>query len=248
MVGQLIKRILIYNKKEEEMFLKIKDFLWCRDYYKIIAVALCMNCIFAVVYKYRFETKIDIIYFIILAVISVFKIKNMIEVDEKKSLSIFYCIWPIIILFISFLSLYRLPLITLVISSFIIIVIGRFKRRYIKILIISIWLILCIAYLFWGVLFFMFNSVTTIVECEYSHDNKYIMVLEETSTGATGGYVFVSIGRNIDFGFFGTFMPQKVKYHGRWGERPEFHFVDDEIISINGELIKRRGGDYIDDY
>jgi len=48
------------------------------------------------------------------------------------------------------------------------------------------------------------------------------MILEECSLGATGGYVNIYVGRNIDFGILGCYMPKKIKYRGPWGERPEF--------------------------
>ncbi len=82
----------------------------------------------------------------------------------------------------------------------------------------------------------------------YSSDNKYIMILEECSLGATGGYVNIYVGRNIDFAILGCYMPKKIKYRGLWGERPEFFFVNDCFISINGEIIDIKGNKCIDDY
>ena len=74
------------------------------------------------------------------------------------------------------------------------------------------------------------------------------MILEECSLGATGGYVNIYVGRNIDFAILGCYMPKKIKYRGLWGERPEFFFVNDCFISINGEIIDIKGNKCIDDY
>lgn len=68
----------------------------------------------------------------------------------------------------------------------------------------------------------MFNTTRENIKIVYSSDNKYIMILEECSLGATGGYVNIYVGRNIDFGILGCYMPKKIKYRGPWGERPEF--------------------------
>ena len=87
----------------------------------------------------------------------------------------------------------------------------------------------------------MFNTTRENIEIVHSSDDKYIMILEEGDLGATGGYVNIYAGRNIDFGILGCYMPKKIKYRGPWGERPEMFFVNDRLISINGELIDIKG-------
>lgn len=95
---------------------------------------------------------------------------------------------------------------------------------------------------------YTFNATKEIVKTVYSSGNKYVMNLEEGSVGATGGDVKLYVGRNIDLGFLGRYMPTKIKYWGPWGERPEFFFVNNCSISINGEILEIKGNKYIDEY
>lgn len=179
--------------------------------------------------------------------------KKMIRMSNGKYLPIFYNFWPTIILIISCISLFRLSLLPFVISSFIILLLCEFKKKYVKVIVVGINFIVFIMYLLIGGFFFygndMFNTTRENIEIVYSSDNKYIMILEVCSLGATGGgYVNIYVGRNIDFGILGCYMPKKIKYWGLWGERPEFFFVNDCFISINGEIINIKGNKYIDDY
>ena len=180
-------------------------------------------------------------------------IKDIIRNKNKRELSILYCFFPIIMTFIIFFSLCKFSLMPFWVSSFIIFFCGRFKNKILK-LIVAIFIVVIISL---SVLFIYFNSLgfmlflkaqTEVVEIKYSSDNRYVMVLEETDLGATGGEVNIYVGRNIDFGFLGRYMPARKKYYGHSGERPEFEFVDDDFISINGGIIERRGSYYIDDY
>lgn len=50
-----------------------------------------------------------------------------------------------------------------------------------------------------------------VLKTVYSFDNKYMMALEESDLGATGGCVDIYFGRNIDFGLLGHYMPKKTK-------------------------------------
>lgn len=93
----------------------------------------------------------------------------------------------------------------------------------------------------------MIKSHTEILEIVYSPDNKYIMVLEETDS-STHEETDVFVGRNIDFGMLGHYMPRRLKYFGNSGERPVIYFVDASFIRIDEEMIEIKGRDYIDDY
>lgn len=234
------------------MLTKIQRYLCSKNCYKIAVVIIILNFVFEIVFQYHFETKIEVFYFFIAVVICSVMIKNMIIKNNKKNITIFYCFWPTIILFISCISLYRFSLLPFVISSFAILFLSEFKKKHVKIVIIITNFIVLIMYLLiGGVLFYslnIFHSTKENVEIVYSADSKYVMILEESNLGATGGYVKIYVGRNIDFGIMGRYMPKKVKYWGPWGERPEFFLVNDYSISINGEIIEIKSNKYIDDY
>lgn len=230
------------------MLTKIQNYLCGRNCYKIAVVILCLNFMFELVFQYCFKTQIEVFYFFIGVIICAVMIKNVIGKNNNKYLSVFYYFWPAVILIISCVSLYRFSLFPFVISSFVLLFLGKFKKKFIKIIFIFFNSIVLIMYLLIGSLFLFFSPVKEIVETIYSSDHKYVMILEESDVGATGGNVNIYVGRNIDFGILGWYMPRKIKYWGVWGERPEFFFVDDRSISINGEIIEIKGNKCIDNY
>lgn len=234
------------------MLTKILKYLCGKNYYKMAVIIIISNFLFEHVFKYRFETKIEVFYFIIAVIICIGMIKKVIRMSNGRYLPIIYNFWPAIILIISCISLFRLSLLPFVISSFIILLLGGFRRKFVKVIVVGINFIFFLMYLLIGVFFFygntLFNTTRENIEIAYSSDNKYKMILEECDLGATGGYVNIYVGRNIDFGILGCYMPKKIKYRGLWGERPEILFVDDGFISINGEMIDIKGNKYIDHY
>lgn len=224
--------------------------LYSRNYYKIAIIIVCLNSIFELVFQYRFQAdiKMEEIYFLIWGIVSIVAIKNMVIKKQEKPLPVFYCFWPIIMLFIYSLSSCKVSLLPLLFSSLIILFWGKYKQRLLKIsvtIFITAFMALIIGFIYFFPLILLGMNKPQIIEIVYSFDKKYIMVLEETSLGATGGNVDVYFGRNIDFGFLGRYMPKKTKYHGHWGERPDFNFVNNRLISINGELIEMRGRNYL---
>ena len=232
------------------MLLKIKTILCSRDYYEIAIMLICLNSIFELVFQYRFQTelKMEVIYFLILGAISVIAIKNRVKSNQKTYLPVFYCFWPVIMSFIYFYSICKIALLPLLLSSYIMLFAGRYKRKSIKIgmaVIMSIFYVLIALFIYFFPFALSAMRRPEVVETSYSFDHKYIMVLEETDLGATGGNVDVYFGRNIDFGLLGHYMPMKTKYYGHWGERPDFSFVNNHLISINGELIEMKGRNYL---
>jgi len=216
------------------------------------AIIICLNFLFELVFKYRFVSKIEVFYFIIAVIICIGTIKKMIRMRNGRYLPAFYDLWPAMIMIISCISLFRLSLLPFVISSFMILLLGRSRKRSVKVIVVGINFIGLIMYISIGVFFFygnaMFNTTRENIEIVHSSDDKYIMILEEGDLGAIGGYVNIYAGRNIDFGILGCYMPKKIKYRGPWGERPEMFFVNDRLISINGELIDIKGDRYIDGF
>ena len=221
-----------------------------RNYYKIAIIIVVLNSIFELVFQYRFQAdiKTEAVYFLIMGIISIVAVKNMVIKKQEKVLPVFYCFWPIIMLFIYSVSSCKLSLLPLLISSLVILFLGKYKQKSVRISVIifitapAVFIAGCI-YFFPLILLGM--NKPEVVEIVYSFDNKYMMVLEENDLGATGGNVYVYLGRNIDFGVLGHYMPTKTKYHGHWGERPDFNFVNEHFISINGELIEMKGLNYL---
>lgn len=231
---------------------KIEMWLYPRNYYKIAIIIVCLNSIFELVFQYRFQAdiKTEAVYFLIWGIVSIVAIKNMVIKKQKKFLSVFYCFWPIIILFIYSISSCKVSLLPLLVSSFIILFFGRYKQKVIKIglsIFITALVALIAGCIYFYPLILLGMNRPEVIKTVYSFDNKYIMVLEEADLGATGGYVDVYFGRNIDFGHLGRYMPKKTKYHGHWGERPDFNFINDRLIGINGELIEMKGRNYLSD-
>ena len=229
---------------------KIKMSLYSRNYYKIAIIIVCINSIFELVFQYRFQAdiKMEEIYFLIWGIVSIIAIKNMVIKEQEKPLPVFYCFWPIIMLFIYSLSSCKVSLLPLLVSSLIILFWGKYKQRLLKIsvtIFITAFTALIIGFIYCFPLILLGMNKPEVVEIVYSFDKKYIMVLEESDLGATGGNVDVYFGRNIDFGLLGRYMPKKTKYHGHWGERPDINFVNDRLISIHGELIEMRGRNYL---
>lgn len=232
------------------MLKKIEKLPYLRNYYKIAIIIICLNSIFELVFQYRFQAdiKTEAVYFVILGIVSIAAIRNMVIKKQKKFLSVFYCFWPIIMLFIYFVSSCKFSLLPLLVSSLIILFLGKYKQKLVKIsatIFITAVAVLIVACIYFFPLVLLGMNKPEVIEMVSSFDNKYIMVLEETDLGATGGYVEVYCGRNIDFGYLGRYMPKKIKYHGYWGERPDFNFVNDHLISVNGELIEMKGQNYL---
>lgn len=237
--------------------MKVKKFerLLSGNYYKAAIIIICLNSLFELIFQYRFqaEAKTEAVYFLLLGIISIAAIKNMVIKNTEDFLPVFYCFWPIIMLFIYLCSPCKMTLFPLLASSFILFFGGRYKQKIIKRL-VAIFMagvvVLIVLYIyvksgFWLGVMLAMGSKTEVIETVDSFDHKYRMVLEETDFGAIGGYVDVYFGRNIDFGILGCYRPKKIKYRGHWGERPDFNFVNNRLISINGELIERRGGGYL---
>lgn len=218
--------------------------------YKTAIIIVCLNSIFELVFQYRFQAapKTEAVYFLISGVISLVAIKDMVIKKQKNSLPLFYCFWPIIMLFIYLISACKLALLPLLVSSIIILFWGRYKRKAVKIG-VSIFITAFVASIAGVIYFFplimLGMNKPEVLETVYSFDNKYIMVLEESDLGATGGDVDIYLGRNLDFGILGRYMPKKTKYNGHWGETPDFDFVNDQYISVNGELIEMKGAKYL---
>lgn len=227
------------------MLVKNREVLCAKYFYKLAIIIISLNAIFELVFKYRFQSKIEIVYLFLLCFISIVMIKNI--VGTKKYLPVFYYFWPIIMLIINYISFCQFASLPFVITSFIIIIYGKFKYKSIKIFILVVNFIVLAMYLVLIVGYYISAPQKDILETEYSLDKKYIMVVEE-SDFFMGGQVYVYVGRNIDFGVLGHYMPVKVKYYGHTGERPEIQFIDDDFISINGEQIEIKGSNYIDDY
>lgn len=216
--------------------------------HKAAIIIICLNTAFEVVFQYRFQSEIEIVYFFIAAIVSIIMIKNTAENRSKKYLPVFYCFWPFIMICISAASFCKLALLPFLLSSFIILLCGRFKKKWIKVLVSAVNLaVLSLYLLFLWLAYFFLTSEHGIIKTVYSPDNKYIMVVEETDF-STGGDVSVYFGRNIDFGVLGHYTPRKRKYYGHTDERPELQFIDDNHIRINGRRIESKGNDYIDDY
>lgn len=229
------------------MLIKTKKFLWNKNYYKIAILLISMSAIFEFVFQYRFRSKIEIFYFFITSYISVIMIKNILGNRTKKYLPVFYYFWPFIIIFIIWISLCKFALLPFIVSSFIFIICGKFRKRIYKILILVTSLTITAMYLLLLVWYFIVNPQIEIKDTVYSPDNKYVMVVEETNF-FLGGQVYVYFGRNIDFGVLGYYMPYRVKYYGNTDVWPELQFINDDFISINGQLIETKGSNYIDDY
>lgn len=122
------------------------------------------------------------------------------------------------------------------------------KKNFIQSMVIVADSIVLIMYiLFWWFFINYVSPVTTVIETVYSPDNQYLMILEQTDL-MTNGEVDLYVGRNIDFGILGRYKPVRRKYHGHSDDRPDIKFIDDDFISINGEVIERRDIYYIDDY
>lgn len=69
------------------------------------------------------------------------------------------------------------------------------------------------------------------------------MILDEGSVCATGGDVKLYVGRNIDFGILGHYMPTKIKYWEPWGERPELvkmEYFDQELLETKRALERKK--------
>lgn len=211
---------------------------------------LCLNTAFELFFQYRFQTKIQAVYFIISAVISVAAVKDRIKNHGREYLPVFYCFWPAILLFIMVISECKLCLLPFAVSSFLILFYGRLKNKFVKIAIVSMHLIVLFLLSFWWLMVYWFAPGPNVLGIVYSPDNKYVMVLEETDF-SLGGNTSVYFGRNIDFGILGCYSPRRLKYLGNTiaaDESVEFHFVGDDFISINGMVIERKGKSYIDDY
>lgn len=231
------------------MLIKIKKFLWNKNYYKIAIILISMSAIFELVFQYRFRTKIEIVYFFISSFISVVMIKNILGNKTKKYLPVFYYFWPFIMTCIICISHCKFALLPFIVSSLIIVICGKFRKKILKILILVTSVTVTAMYLL--LLFIVHQVVVTpeidIIKTVYSSDKKYVMVVEETDF-STGGQVYVYFGRNIEFGVLGHYMPYRVKYYGNTDVRPVLQFIDDDFISINGQFIETKGNNYIDDY
>lgn len=236
---------LYQNKRWMIMILEIQKYLWTKNYYKIAIIIISLNAIFELVFKYRFQTRIEIIYFFISGFISAVMIKSIVKTESY--IPVFYYFWPFIMLIINYISLCQFASLPFVVTSFIIVIFGKFRYKLLKILILVTNLTAMVIYLVLVVGYYIASPQKDILETVYSHDKKYIMVVEETEF-FMGGQVYVYLGRNVDFGILGHYKPVKVKYYGHTGETPEIQFIDDDFISINGQLIEIKGSNYIDDY
>jgi hypothetical protein len=80
-------------------------------------------------------------------------------------------------------------------------------------------------------------SKATILQEVTSPNREYTIIIKEIDVGATGGAVIASMKENDSF--IGVEKKERRinQYHGRWGERPNIMWVDNEIISINGKKV-----------
>lgn len=85
-------------------------------------------------------------------------------------------------------------------------------------------------------LFSGFSKVTILQEIT-SPNREYTIMIKEIDSGATGGAVSAFVKENNSF--IGIEKKERIinQYHGRWGERPNILWVDNEIISINGKKV-----------
>lgn len=243
--GGLIS-LLDRTERTNIMLIKTKKYLWNKNYYKVVIILISMSAIFEFVFQYRFQSKIDIVYFFIASYISVIMIKDIVGSKTKKYLPVFYYFWPFIIIFINWMSHCKFALLPFVVSSYIIVICGKYKKKFLKVLILVSSLTIATMYLLLIAGYFIVNPQIEIKDTVYSPDNKYVMVVEETNF-FLGGQVYVYFGRNIEFGVLGYYMPYKVKYYGNTDVWPELEFIDDDFISINGQLIETKGNNYIDE-
>lgn len=245
----IISVILVWNKITGRilMFMKISNLLKIKNYYKIIIIIICLNAFFELIFQYRFQTKIEIVYFFISCFISDFMIKSIVGREAEKYLPVFYYLWPFIMVVIFYISFCKLAMLPFMISSFIIVICGKCKKKWIKILILVPGLIAFSMNLLFLLGYIIINPSKEIIKTVYSIDKKYVMVVEETEF-AKSGHVYVYMGRNIDFGVLGHYKPIKVKYFGRTDERPEILFIDDDFVSINGKIMEIEDNSYIDEY
>lgn len=87
-----------------------------------------------------------------------------------------------------------------------------------------------------GLLAFFFSGAVKITEQEYpSPNNGYIMIFRESDQGALGGDIRIVVHRNA--AIINRFSDIKEIYKGRWGERPNMFWLDNETILINGKRI-----------
>ena len=117
--------------ERKKMFTKILKYLCGKDHYKMAAIIICLNFLFELVFKYRFVSKIEVFYFIIAVIICIGTIKKMIRMRNGRYLPAFYDLWPAMIMIISCISLFRLSLLPFVISSFMILLLGKIGRAHV---------------------------------------------------------------------------------------------------------------------
>lgn len=140
------------------MLTKIERYICGKNCYKIAVVLICLNFFFEFLFQYYFVTQIEGFYFFIAVIICADMIKNITGKNNVNYLSIFYCFWPAILLFISYWSVYRISLLPFIISSFTILFLGNFKKKHIKIVVAIINSIVLLVYLLMGWLLFYFSN------------------------------------------------------------------------------------------
>lgn len=75
---------------------------------------------------------------------------------------------------------------------------------------------------------------TTIKEY-YSPDKRYVAVVKITEAAPAGGTTKVSVGRYLDWGIWGRYLPNRSLYDDNGTELPDIVFSEEEgRISING--------------
>ena len=62
--------------KRKKMLTKILKYLCGKNYYKKAVIIISLNFLFELVFKYRFESKIEVFYFIIAVIICIGMIKK----------------------------------------------------------------------------------------------------------------------------------------------------------------------------
>lgn len=74
-------------------------------------------------------------------------------------------------------------------------------------------------------------GANTIVDRQYSPNDMYRVVTIDSDQGALGGDTYIKL-EGIYFGI----IKRDVRnlYHGRWGEKPQVIWVDNNIINIDG--------------
>ena len=163
--------------------------------------------------------------------------------DPNKSSSIMWSLFPIAsILNLVFFSIRAdsIPVILIAILNFIL-SIYLARKQGLK-LIFRIALCSCVPFALLVTLLIALRPLTTwasgkvsVVETSYSSSGEYFAELIERDTGASGGEVFVRVGKSgFDAFIFSFQKAPQIIYTGKWGENIQIEWRDGERLFVNG--------------